>query len=72
MRRVDLIALERFLADTYRREAASRQSRYPELAAQLVSWAEASERRVEAMRVGPLFAGAPEADPLPTNTPRAA
>lgn len=56
MKRLDLIALETYLAATYKREAASRQSRNPELAAQLRAWAEASERRVTALRVGPLFA----------------
>ena len=55
MKRVDLIALEAFLAATYRREAASRRSKYPALAAQLVAWAEASERRIVAMKAGPLF-----------------
>ena len=58
MKVTDLIELERYLARTYRREAASRRSKNPELAAQLVVWAEASERRMVAMRVGPLFAEA--------------
>lgn len=58
MKRIDLIEFERFVARTYRREAASRRSKNPELAAQLTAWAEASERRVTAMRAGPLFAEA--------------
>ena len=57
MKRVDIIAFERFIAATYRREARSRQARYPALAARLTEWAEASERRAEQMRVGPLFGG---------------
>lgn len=55
MRRVDLIANEQHIAATYRREAANRRKRNPQLAAQLDEWAEASERRIEAMRCGPLF-----------------
>jgi len=58
MKRADLIAFERFVAATYRREAGSRRSRNPELAEQLNAWAEASERRVTTMRTGPLFAEA--------------
>lgn len=56
MTRRDLIEQERHIARTYRREASSRKSKNPELAAQLVRWAEASERRVDAMLHGPLFA----------------
>jgi hypothetical protein len=55
MRRADLIAFERFVAETYRREASNRRSKNPELAAQLDAWGEASERRIEALRCGPLF-----------------
>lgn len=54
MTRADLIAFETFVAKTYRREASSRRKN-PELAAQLVRWAEASDARVTAMRAGPLF-----------------
>lgn len=57
MRRVDLIANERHIAETYRREAANRRSRNPQLAERLIEWAEASERRAEEMRCGPLFGG---------------
>lgn len=60
MRKVDLIAMERHLAETYRREAVNRRSKNPTLAAELETWAQASLRRVEAMRCGPLFgAGEP-------------
>lgn len=55
MRRADLIAFERHVADTYRREAFNRKSKNPALAAQLMEWAQASERRIEAMKCGPLF-----------------
>ncbi|MCR5875119.1 hypothetical protein LRS10_13555 [Phenylobacterium sp. J426] len=58
MRVVDLIAHEQFVAATYRREASNRKSKNPALAAQLLEWAKASERRVEALRTGPLFAEA--------------
>ncbi len=58
MKRADLIELERYLARTYRREAASRRSKNASLAAQLIAWAEASERRIVAMQTGPLFAEA--------------
>lgn len=54
MTRIDLIEFERYIARTYRREAASR-SKNPALAAQLVAWAEASERRALALQTGPLF-----------------
>ena len=55
MRRVDLIAKEQHMAATYRREAVNRAKRYPKVAARLTEWAEASERRAEEMRCGPLF-----------------
>lgn len=55
MKRVDLIAFERFVAATYQREAKSRRSRYPALADQLDAWAAASLARAERMRIGPLF-----------------
>lgn len=55
MRRADLIAMEKHLAETYRREAANRATKNPALAAMLRAWAEASERRCVAMRTGPLF-----------------
>lgn len=55
MRRVDLISFEKFVADTYRREASNRRSKNAALATQLDGWAEASERRIEALRCGPLF-----------------
>lgn len=56
MRRADLIAFERHVADTYRREATNRRGKNPQLAAQLLAWAEASERRITALKCGPLFA----------------
>lgn len=58
MTRRDLVALERFLADAYRREAKSRRPKYPKLAERLEQWADASTRRAEEMRCGPLFGGA--------------
>lgn len=57
MRRADLIKFEAFIAETYRREAINRRSKNPALADQLMAWSEASERRIEAMRCGPLFGG---------------
>lgn len=60
MTRIDLIKQEVHLSDTYRREAKSRRSKNPAMADQLLAWAEASMRRVEAMKCGPLFvAGEP-------------
>ena len=56
MNRQDLIANERHAAATYRREAAKRSAN-PRLAARLIAWAEASERRAEELRFGPLFGG---------------
>lgn len=56
MNRADLIANERHQAAAYRREAAKR-TKNPALAARLVEWAEASERRAEELRCGPLFGG---------------
>jgi hypothetical protein len=53
-RQREAIAFERHVAATYRREAKNR-SKNPALVEQLLAWAEASDRRVEAMRVGPLF-----------------
>lgn len=61
MRRVDLIAQERHLAETYRREATNRRGKNPALAARLLEWADASSRRAEEMRCGPLFGPAEEA-----------
>lgn len=60
MTRRDLIANEQHIAATYRREAKSRRSKYPVLADQLDTWAEASSRRAEQLRCGPLFAGGAE------------
>lgn len=56
MNRRDLIANEMPQAAAYRREAALR-TKNPDLAARLIEWAEASERRAEALRSGPLFGG---------------
>jgi hypothetical protein len=55
MTRADFIAFERHIAAAYRREARSRRKRYPALAEQLDRWAEAADRRIEAVRCGPLF-----------------
>ena len=55
MNRQDLIAAERYLAATYRREAAKRAKRNPALAGRLLTWAKASDARAEEMRCGPLF-----------------
>lgn len=55
MTRQDMIAAETFAAKQYRREAA-RRHKAPEIAAVLTMWAEASEKRAEALRFGPLFA----------------
>lgn len=55
MTRRDLVAFEQFYAATLRREAKSRRSRYPAVAAQMEKWAEAADRRVEFIRCGPLF-----------------
>lgn len=52
-----MIANERHQAATYRREAASRRSKNPNLAARLIEWAEASDRRAAEMLHGPLFGG---------------
>lgn len=57
MNRRDLICFERMAAEMYRREARARAKRYPAAAAQLGRRAEASERRIEAIRCGPLFEG---------------
>lgn len=57
MTRDDLIRRERENAALYRAEAR-RRGKNPALAAQLNAWAEASERRAEALRCGPLFAEA--------------
>jgi len=59
MTRQDLIAFERHVAATYRREAKKR-TKNPALVEQLNAWAEASDRRVECMRSGPLFRGSDE------------
>lgn len=56
MRRSDLIANERHQAATYRREASSRRSKNPTLAARLIEWAEASEKRAAEMKFG-VFGG---------------
>lgn len=60
MNRRDLVAFENFNAALYRREADARRKRYPAFAAQLDHWAQASEGRAEAIRVGPLFDGSGE------------
>lgn len=57
MRRADLIANERHIAATYRREAANRKGKAPAQAARLLEWAAASDRRAEELRCGPLFGG---------------
>lgn len=60
MSRDDLIAFERHIATTYRREATKRHKN-PMLQARLLELADASERRAEEFRCGPLFgAGDPQ------------
>ncbi len=56
----DLFRNERHQAAAYRREAKRRAAKNPALAERLNEWAEASDRRAECMRAGPLFGG-PEA-----------
>lgn len=58
MNRADLSSNELHQAAAYRREATKRKSKNPALAARLLDWAEASARRAEEMRCGPLFGGA--------------
>ena len=58
MTRRDLIAQEMHLAATYRREAKSRRAKNPALADQFERWADASTKRAEELRCGPLFGGA--------------
>lgn len=55
MNRRDVLALEAFYAATMRREARAREKTNGPAADQLNRFAEASERRVEAIRHGPLF-----------------
>jgi hypothetical protein len=57
MTRRDLIANEIHQAVTYEREAKSRRTKNPALADQMVAWADASRKRAEQMRCGPLFGG---------------
>lgn len=54
MNRSDLIANEVHQAAAYRREA-KRRTKNPRLAARLLEFAEASDRRAEEFRTGPLF-----------------
>jgi len=54
--RRDLIANEIHQAVTYEREARAR-SKSPKLAARLREFAQASRKRAEEMRCGPLFGG---------------
>lgn len=56
MNRKDLISFEQFCRNLYRREADARRKRQPEAAAQLDRFADASERRIEEIKCGPLFA----------------
>lgn len=57
MNRRDLLDLEQNYARMLRREAKARAKRYPAIAEQLNRWAEAAERRAEAIKTGPLFDG---------------
>lgn len=70
MRRVDLIANERHIAETYRREATNRAGKAPAQAARLREWAEASDRRAEELRCGPLFGAGQESCRRPRHAPR--
>ncbi len=55
MNRKDLIQLELYCRDLYRREAKARARRYPEAAAHLNKLADQSEARAEEVRCGPLL-----------------
>lgn len=55
MNRQDLLALERYYANTLRREAKARARTNTAASEQLNRFAEAAERRVEALLNGPLF-----------------
>lgn len=55
MNRRDLVAFETFYRETLRREARAREKRYPAVAEQLNRWADAADKRIEAVRAGPLF-----------------
>lgn len=55
MNRRDLLDLETNYARMVRREAKARAKRYPAVAEQLTRWADAADRRAEAIRSGPLF-----------------
>jgi hypothetical protein len=63
MRRSDLIAQEKMLAASYRREAAVRRRANAALADRLEEWATSSDRRAEEIEFGPLFR-----DPKPQET----
>jgi len=52
-----MIANEAHQAALYRREAKKRRAKNPALADQLDAWADASDRRIAALRYGPLFRG---------------
>jgi hypothetical protein len=60
MTRRDLIAEEHAMAARYEREAKRRRAKNSALADQLMSWADASRRRADTMKHGPLFGGASE------------
>ncbi len=55
MRRSDLIAMERYSAATYRREAKAREGYAPDVAARLRQFADTADARCEELRAGPLF-----------------
>ena len=55
MNRRDVLALEAFYAAAMRREAKARANTNSAAAEQLNRFDEASERRVEAIKCGPLF-----------------
>ena len=55
MTRQDLLAFEQFYQSTLRREASKRARSAPAVAEQLIRWADASARRIEAIKTGPLF-----------------
>ena len=55
MNRQDLLSFEQFYQATLRREASKRAKSAPAVAEQLTRWADASARRAEAIKAGPLF-----------------
>lgn len=59
MNRNDILAMARFFREALRREARSREKRYPDAAQQLHRFADMIDRMIEEVRTGPLFADRP-------------